>query len=306
MGIIQKATTKLISKIANKKSNKTSSNKNSEEVIIPDKKSVVVTDFSDGSSIKTETSTSGSTGETTTTRTYRGSGGRNATPEQQKTMEFQKTILDLQQEEKRKLTPQTPIDTTTERGRKLNRDLGSLSTENTAKEMSINEQTTAYIDNRATYYQDLVNRRKLTPEQATNRLKKDAEAYQQQLIDAENRRRERRYYETLNENDVVYIGEFGDLLFKGDVTPIQDKKAKIITVAENVKTFVVEKGTKGVNFLKKINWIDDVYEKIPNPEISVGLYGIEVGKKPSKYSIPLEVAKSGAVSNIEKMAGISN
>jgi hypothetical protein len=265
------------------------------EVIIPDKKSVIITDFSNGSSIKTETTTSGSTGQTTTNVTHRGSGGSSVTPAQATEMDLAKAQLD----NSRTLTP--PINqnkTVPYVPSATENKLSALREENKGKESVIVEQTNSYVKNRFSYYQDLVNKRKMDIKEANYRLKSDAQVYQQKLIDAENIRRDQRY------NDIIEIGEFGD------VTPLQENKTKFQKVKENVTTFVVDKGTKGVDFIKKINWVDDLYKAIPNPELSLStgfnakgkfnplLFGqINIGEQ--KGSISLKNIKEGGLTGIE-------
>jgi hypothetical protein len=201
----------------------------------------------------------------------------------------------------------------TEAGRKLNTNLKSLSEENTGKENVINQQLTDYQKRKFEYYQRLVNRGEMDTKEANYRLKSDMQVYQQQLIDAENQRRSGRYSETLKQNDVVYIGEFGDVLFEGDVKPIESNKTKfqkVQEVKETAKVFVVDQGKKGIDFLKKINWVDDLYRAIPNPPLSIstgfndgkfnpflaGQVGIEKG---DGY-IPVQVMKESALGNLEK------
>lgn len=186
---------------------------------------ITVTDFqnkegTEGGSITTTTSPSGEV----TKRTYH-TTGITLTPELQQSMLSAKEQLDQSQANKLasgQLSPQLPPPTT-DAGKKLNRELGALSTENTKYENKIQTNTNNYANSKFSYYQNLVNKGKLSVDEANAKYKKDVENYQQALIDDENRRRKQAYANVIDINAVSYIGEFQGIADQTSFTPEKEK-----------------------------------------------------------------------------------
>jgi hypothetical protein len=202
---------------------------------------IKVTDFQseDGKSGGSVTTTTSPSGEVTSRKVS--VTGRSSTPQLQQQMISATEQLEKSQTEKSKLSASsdTSFDTTTEAGKKLNRELGALSTENTKYENKIQTQTTSFSNSRFDYYQDLVNRRKLTVDEANARYKKDVENYQNALVEDENKRRKSAYQNVIDANAVTYIGEFQGIVDQTSFTPEKTtrwQKVKDVAKAVYVST----------------------------------------------------------------------
>lgn len=107
----------------------------------------------------------------------------------------------------------------TEGGKKLHSQLQQLPEENKKYEEIINTETKNYQEKRLSYYQDLVNKKKLSSKEANIKLKEDLEIFYYKLVDSENQRRQQAYKNVIDANAVTYIGDFQGIADQTVFTP---------------------------------------------------------------------------------------
>lgn len=107
----------------------------------------------------------------------------------------------------------------TEGGKKLHSQLQQLPEENKKYEEIINTETKNYQEKRLSYYQDLVNKKKLSSKEANIKLKEDLEIFYYKLVDSENQRRQQVYKNVIDANAVTYIGDFQGIADQTVFTP---------------------------------------------------------------------------------------